>query len=141
MLCYNSIMTHEDIITGQRVSDEKLEQARRLRLGQTPTEQALWQRLRANRLRGLHFRRQQLIDGFIVDFYCHAAALVVEVDGPVHLDQTVANQERDGVLRGRGLTVLHVTNDEVAHDMEGVLQRILNTVKIVPLPVREGLSG
>ena len=122
-------MTREDIITGQRISNEKLEQARRLRRDQTPTEQALWQRLRANRLRGLHFRRQQLVDGFIVDFYCHAAALVVEVDGPVHLDQKVADQERDSVLRSHGLTTLHVTNDDVEYDMEGVLQRILNSVK------------
>ncbi len=127
-------MPHENIITGQRVSHEKLEQARRLRRDQTPTEQALWQRLRANRLTGLHFRRQQLVDGFIVDFYCHAAALVVEVDGLVHSDQTVADQERDDVLRGHGLSILHVTNDEVEHDIEGVLQRILNAVKIAPLP-------
>ncbi len=134
-------MLHQDIITGQRVSREKLEQARRLRREQTPTEQALWQRLRANRLRGLHFRRQQLVDGFIVDFYCHAAALVVEVDGVVHSDQTFADQERDEVLRGHGLSILHVTNDEAEHDMEGVLQRILNTVKIASLPFREGVRG
>jgi very-short-patch-repair endonuclease len=46
----------------------------------TPEEKILWQHLRANRLQGYHFRRQQIIDGFIADFYYHATALVVEID-------------------------------------------------------------
>ena len=49
----------------------------------TPAEKILWQELRANKP-GFHFRRQQVIAGFIVDFYCHKAALVVEVDGDIH---------------------------------------------------------
>ena len=49
----------------------------------TPAEKILWQELRANKL-GVHFRRQQAIAGFIVDFYCHKAGLVVEVDGDIH---------------------------------------------------------
>jgi len=131
-------MSHEDIVTGQRISSDKLEQARMFRRGLTRAEQMLWQRLRANRLNGLHFRRQQIIDGFIVDFYCHAAALVVEVDGPVHVSRTVADRERDQILSGRGLTVLHVTNDDVEHDIESVLQRIITAG---PLPFREEDRG
>ncbi|MHB8778456.1 MAG: endonuclease domain-containing protein [Anaerolineales bacterium] len=46
----------------------------------TPAEKILWQELRANKL-GVHFRRQQVITGFIVDFYCHKAGLVIELDG------------------------------------------------------------
>ena len=46
----------------------------------TPAEKLLWQEIRANKL-GVRFRRQQVIQGFIVDFYCHQAGLVVEVDG------------------------------------------------------------
>ena len=46
----------------------------------TPAEKILWNELRANKL-GVHFRRQQVIAGFIVDFYCHKSALVIEVDG------------------------------------------------------------
>ncbi len=134
-------MTRKDIIIGQRVASEKVERAKAFRRGQTPAEQALWQRLRRSQLHGLHFRRQQVIDGFIVDFYCHAAGLVVEVDGPVHEVQTTADEERDSILQGRGLTVLHVTNGEVQMDIEGVLQRILNTVDVLPLPFREGARG
>jgi len=61
-------MNKKNIITGQKVSPEKLERAKELRREMTPAERRLWQRLRANRLDGWHFRRQQVIDGFIVDF-------------------------------------------------------------------------
>ncbi len=94
----------------------------------------LWERLRANRLRGLHFRRQQIIDGFIADFYCHAAGLVVEVDGPIHRWQRDNDATRDRVFESRGLTVLRVANEQVHHDIEAVLRRILLTIG-APLPV------
>ena len=77
-----------NIVIGQPVDDAKVERANELRREMTAAERRLWNCLRANRLAGLHFRRQQVIDGFIVDFYCHASALIVEVDGPVHEEQT-----------------------------------------------------
>jgi len=63
----------------------------------TPAEKILWKELRTNRL-GVHFRRQQIIQGFIVDFYCHRAGLVVEVDGDVHDLQTEEDERREKVL-------------------------------------------
>jgi very-short-patch-repair endonuclease len=68
------------IIPGQTVTKEKLERSRQLRREMTPAEKILWQELRGNKL-GVHFRRQQVIAGFIVDFYCHKAGLVIELDG------------------------------------------------------------
>jgi very-short-patch-repair endonuclease len=50
----------------------------------TAEERLLWEALRRNTIDGLHFRRQQVIAGFIVDFYCHSAALAIEVDGAFH---------------------------------------------------------
>ena len=76
----------------------------------TPAEAILWQHLRTNKLDGLHFRRQEVINGLIADFYCHEAGLVVEVDGAVHEDRTDADAERDRILTGRGLRVLRFTN-------------------------------
>ena len=93
----------------------------------TDAEIRLWDALRANRLNGLQFRRQQFIDGFIVDFYCHALQLVVEVDGPIHASQAEYDRERDYTLAGHGLRVLRVTNDEVTHALPSVLARILAT--------------
>jgi len=74
-------MSIKNIIPGQRVTKEKQQRARELRCEMTPAEKLLWQEVRAKKL-GVRFRRQQVIAGFIVDFYCHKSALVVEVDGP-----------------------------------------------------------
>ena len=72
------------IVRGQNVQPEKLSLAKQLRHKMTPAERALWMALRRNGLDGFHFRRQQVIDGFIVDFYCDAAKLAIELDGTVH---------------------------------------------------------
>lgn len=91
----------------------------------TPTELLLWQHLRAGRNLGYHFRRQQMIDRFIVDFYCHKAALVVEADGGIHLEQLAHDRERELFLRDIGLRVLRFANTEVEHNLEEVLHAIL----------------
>ena len=114
-------MSKKGIITGQKIDPAKLEQAKALRRHMTPAEKRLWSALRRNQLDGFHFRRQQIIDGFIVDFYCHAAGLVVEVDGPVHEGQKEYDAERDRVLAARGLRILRFRNQEVMNDLEGVL--------------------
>lgn len=82
-------------ILRQPVSREKADLARSLRKNMTVSEQLLWARLRTNRLDGFHFRRQQVIAGFIVDFYCHAAKLVIEVDGPIHDFQHQEDNKRE----------------------------------------------
>ena len=115
----------ERVIRGQKVQPIKAERARELRLEMTPEEKILWSCLREHRTTGLHFRRQQVIEEFIVDFYCHSAALVVEVDGPIHSLDPAYDQERDGILVGHGLQVLRVTNQQVRDDQSGVLTRII----------------
>jgi len=132
-------MSAEGIVSGQKVGEEKLRLARELRRRMTaggrvaprhcaklcgPRERILWKHLRAHRLQSLHFRRQQIIDGFIVDFYCHAIGLVVELDGEVHRAQAEYDAERDRVLAGRGLRVVRIPNEEVRHDIGAVLARI-----------------
>jgi very-short-patch-repair endonuclease len=86
------------IIRKQHVSPKKLVIAKKFRLDMTKTEEILWDHLRCNQLNGLHFRRQQVIEGFIVDFYCHSSRLVVEVDGMIHEYQKDKDEARDRVL-------------------------------------------
>ena len=112
------------VVTQQHVTPEKLQLARQLRQEMTAAESLLWRHLRGGRLRGLRFRRQQAIDGFVADFYCHPARLVVEVDGPVHARQQEYDSERDAILGAHGLTVLRLTNHEVLADLCGCLERI-----------------
>jgi len=121
-------MAVKNIITGQKVNPDKLKLAQRMREQMTESERMLWERLRANRLHGFHFRCQQVIDGFIVDFYCHAAGLVVEVDGEVHQEQAEYDAERDRVLAARGLHVLRIHNEEIKQSLSSVLDRITDEI-------------
>jgi very-short-patch-repair endonuclease len=118
----------QGIIQGRHAT-EKREAAHTMRRQMTPAEALLWERLRASRLGGLHFRRQQIIDGFIVDFYCHAASLVIECDGPVHEQQREHDLERDIILGQRGLLTLRFTNDQIETSMNAVLQHIFRTAQ------------
>ena len=101
------------IIKRQKVDSAKIQRAKDLRRQMTEEERLLWKRLRTHRLAGLHFRRQQIIDGFIVDFYCHTAGFIVEVDGPVHDQQAEYDAERDRILAARDLRILRIRNEEV----------------------------
>ncbi|MFP4120840.1 MAG: endonuclease domain-containing protein [Coleofasciculus sp.] len=101
-------MSTHNIVIGQKVTSAKVRRAKELRRQMTPEEKILWQHLRANRLNGFHCRRQQIIDGFIADFYCHAARLVIEVDGKIHQHQAEYDAERDRVLSARGLQLLRI---------------------------------
>src|SRR5512141_2595494 len=105
-------MPAKNIVTNQRVAKEKLERAKELRREMTPAEKLLWEELRANKL-GVHFRRQQVIAGFVVDFYCHKAALVIEVDGDIHDLQQEEDARREKVLSELGLRIVRFRNDEV----------------------------
>ena len=117
-------MPPKNIIIGQNVNPKKIARAKELRQEMTTAEKILWGQLRANRLDGLHFRRQQVIAGFIVDFYCHAAGLAVELDGPVHANQVEYDRERDRALEEYEVRVLRFLNDEVLENLEAVLTAI-----------------
>ena len=116
-------MPLKNIITGQRVSKEKLQRAKELRREMTPAEKILWNELRSNKL-GVHFRRQQIIAGFIVDFYCHKAGLVIELDGDIHDLQQAEDKRREKLLSEIGLRIVRFRNDEVVKDLTAVTTRI-----------------
>jgi very-short-patch-repair endonuclease len=120
-------MSVRNIVIGQKVSRQLQERARELRRNMTPAETILWANLRHNRLNGLQFRRQQIIDSYIVDFYCHASALIVEVDGGIHDLHQDYDAERDSYLAARGFRILRVSNDDVKENLITVLQKISET--------------
>jgi very-short-patch-repair endonuclease len=109
----------------------------------TPAERTLWAAIRRQRVGGHRFRRQQIVDGFILDFYCHAAGLAVEVDGAVHQDQVGHDEARDAILLARGIQVLRVTNDDVEHQLPAVLNRIESALTLPSPPplAGEGAGG
>lgn len=87
--------------------------ARKMRNNPTRAEFLLWQKLRCGR-RGVKFRRQKMVMGYIVDFYCHKAKLAIEVDGSYH--DVNRDKWRDSVLKERGITVLRFANETVIRD-------------------------
>ena len=119
-----------------------LDKARQLRRRMTDAERALWYHLRACRLDGLKFRRQHPIPPYVVDFYCDAARLVIELDGSQHTEERDLHRTR--FLESRGLTVLRFWNDDVLLRTQAVLEVVWNIVRPrpltpTPLPVGEGL--
>jgi very-short-patch-repair endonuclease len=106
----------------------KQELARRLRREMTPCERRLWQQLRGGRLKGLHIYRQQVIEGFVADFYCHAARLVVEMDGDVHAGQKEYDAERSRIFGTIGLLTLRFSNIQVETDIYAVTKAIRITI-------------
>jgi very-short-patch-repair endonuclease len=120
-------MPQKFIVRGQKVTAEKISKAKEFRHNMTKAENTLWQSLRANRLGGWHFRRQQVLFGYIVGFYCHQASLVIEVDGDVHDSQRVADLQRDEALERNGFKVIRISNREIEHNLGTVLSIILKT--------------
>ncbi|MBH8565625.1 endonuclease domain-containing protein [Nostoc sp. CENA67] len=95
-----------------------------MRCEPTPAEKLLWEKLRHKQVLGFKFRRQQTIDRFIVDFYCHEARLVVEVDGEIHNYTQAEDAIRQEFLQSLGLEVVRFRNEDVLERMEGVLEVI-----------------
>lgn len=110
-----------DVVVGQFVTEDKRQFARQLRREMTPQEAKVWERVRGRRLGGFKFRRQQVIDGFIADFYCAEVGLVLELDGAVHQDQVEYDANRDRVIAEKRLTVARVPNDRIDNELEAVL--------------------
>jgi very-short-patch-repair endonuclease len=118
--------------------------ARDFRQSGTEAEHKLWQRSRAGQLNGQKFRRQHPVPPYIVDFYCDAKKLVVELDGSQHNDEV--DRIRSQFLESQGLKVLRYWDNEVLQQMDAVLEAILGTVENrtltpTPLPWGEGLKG
>lgn len=117
------------IVIGQKVSRALRERSKELKQNMTPAETALWERLRANRCNGLHFRRQQVIGRYIADFYCHRLGLVIELDGAVHDGRIEVDAVRDKELSERNLKVIRFRNEEVVGNLDEVLNRIAEECK------------
>ena len=99
---------------------------RELRSQLTPAESLLWAHLQRRQLLGRKFRRQHGVDNYILDFYCPAEKLGVELDGASH-DHEVAqdrDSERSEFLRRAGIRVVRFENREVRENLEGVLLEI-----------------
>ena len=103
--------------------------ARTLRKNMTREERHLWYDFLKDY--PIRFLRQKVIDNYIVDFYCHSARLIIELDGSQHYEENglLKDKIRTERIKKRNLTVIRIPNNEVSGNFEGVCQYIDNAVK------------
>lgn len=98
--------------------------AKELRKNMTEEERRLWHDFL--KTYSVRFLRQKVIDNYIVDFYCHQARLVIELDGSQHYEEKGLRKDciRTGKIESRNLTVIRIPNNEVRHNFRGVCEYI-----------------
>jgi len=103
--------------------------SRQLREHMTDAEALLWTKLRVKQT-GYWFYRQKPIGGYIVDFFCPGAKLVIEVDGGQHFSDEAVEYDRvrDEYMSSLGLMVLRINNNEVLTNIDGVVERIIDCI-------------
>lgn len=124
--------------TRDKISKGLLTNARNLRKDMTPSEKLLWSFLKDRKLSGYKFRRQQPLEGFILDFYCDVAKLGIEVDGSIHSLKEISeyDEQRTQFLNEFGIQIIRFSNEEVLNNTDQVLKDIKNKIEeLVPSPL------
>jgi len=119
-------------------NDPILKDRRRfLRRKQTDAERAFWSKVRNGQFHRLKFFRQYSVGLYILDFYCPAKKLAVELDGGQHnlSDGREYDAERTAYLNGHGIVVVRFWNNEVLQEIEGVLMRLEQFITPPVLPL------
>ncbi|MCC7351139.1 MAG: endonuclease domain-containing protein [Phycisphaerales bacterium] len=121
--------------------DKLLERARTMRSESTPAEIKLWSRIRGDQI-GFRFRRQYRLGIYILDFFCPATRLVVEVDGDSHATRQRYDQARTDYLQSRHLQVIRFENSQVMTNLDEVVGEIYRQcVKNAPSPLPSPLPS
>ena len=127
------------------------EQRKTLRNNMTPAEALLWRSLRGSRAGGWKWRRQQGIGPFVLDFYCPALRLCIELDGSAHDSTYEYDEQRTAYLNAQDIRVVRFSNDQVFNGYDGVVAEIIRICCEMkegriqtpprPLPLKGGESG
>lgn len=127
-----------------RMTYKKREFARQLRQDQTNAEEKVWAMIRDRRCFGLKFRRQHVVEGFVLDFYCHEQKLGIELDGGIHSKRMVKEYDRyrQQEIESKSIKIIRINNEDVEKD------KVLNKIKAAlelsvfpPRPLGEGDQG
>ena len=118
----------------QDAKPELFDFARHNRDNPTQAEAILWESLRNKKLKGHKFRRQHPIGAYILDFYCHASKLCIEIDGGYHLtkERVEYDKNRTIELRNIGIKEIRFTNEQIINDLNKVLETILQSLIVAP---------
>src|SRR5256714_14022865 len=123
---------------------QKVALTAKLRRTATPIERHAWSLLRERGILGLKFRRQHVLHGFVVDFYCAAERLVLELEGAPHAEseRRAYDVARAATLEAAGYRVIRIANRDVTRDhLAALLSRALGDRVSFPLSRRERGTG
>jgi len=114
--------------------------ARTLRKRQTISEKIFWELIRDRKFMDLKFRRQHVIEGFVLDFYCHEIKLGIEIDGEIHKRRKDYDRIRQAIIESEGITILRVTNKQISDNKRSIINKMKNIIgkRPLPLPLGEG---
>ena len=126
---HSALLDRSDHYRAGLMTVTMLRRVRELRSSGTPAETILWEFLRSRRLNELKFRRQHQFGSYILDFFCPATRVAVELDGQVHdsTDRREHDAIRDRFLIDQGVKVVRFRNEQVYDDIAGVLRTIVSS--------------
>ncbi|WP_459555326.1 endonuclease domain-containing protein [Lacunimicrobium album] len=108
---------------------EKTKFARKRRTEPTESESLLWSFLRNRKLSGFKFRREAVIEPYVVDFLCQEQKLVIEIDGSSHDGRVEYDLKRETELKQQGYLILRFSHQDILSHLEGVLNGIERCLK------------
>ncbi|MCC6957117.1 MAG: DUF559 domain-containing protein [Anaerolineales bacterium] len=125
-----------------RTNPRVVQRARELRQDQTQAEEVLWRALRDRRV-GHKIRRQHPLGRFIIDFYCHQAALCIEIDGDAHSEasQRAYDIARTQYLEDHGYRIVRFTNRDIQQNLQAVIDEICRTIDLRLIELSESTNG
>jgi very-short-patch-repair endonuclease len=101
------------------------ERAKMLRKNMTQAEKIFWNKILKTKVNfPFRFLRQRPIDNYIVDFYCPALKLIIEIDGGIHEQQGEYDEERTNILEAYGLTVIRYKNNDIINNTEMIKEHL-----------------
>lgn len=113
----------------------KIQLAREFRKNPTKSEKIMWGVLRNRQFLNFKFRRQFLIDGYLVDFFCHELRLAIEIDGEIHLQQLDADQERQRIIENSKIRFLRIKSNDIENNLNAITKKLklfIDNIKSLP---------
>jgi len=98
--------------------------SRELRKNSTLEEELVWEKLKNRQYKNLKFRRQHVLLGFVLNFYCHEQKLAIEIDGKIHVKQKEYDCLRQMLIEEKGILFIRITNEEINTDINILLHKI-----------------
>lgn len=138
IITINALSQRERGLGDKQMKEIKKIFARTLRKEQTKAEKIIWELLRKRKFMNLKFRRQHVIEGFVIDFYCFELKLGIEVDGGIHMKRKEYDKIRQEIIESEEISIIRISNQEIAEDKKAILKKLKKAIDLLPNPSPSG---